>query len=283
MRRRTAFGCFALLGLLPWLGTRFVPAGVVIGVFAVRSLLRARRRTLAVGRRRWRCSATALYVAINQAVYGGPTPYAADVEGETPTGASFPAEHLAADLPARGPVRGPRLRAAALGARVPAGLRGPAGCCCARGRDGLSRAVPDLRAGERVALMCAAALGAQVLMAAFLAPTMFGFWFPSRHLLAALPLAVPLVAWGLRRLPRVGTALAALSVAASAWLYFDVRLGDGGLVKPRPDAPFGPLTDLFPFFDDAAWPYALAGALGSGAAGLALLAARGASTASVRR
>ena len=29
--RRAAFGCFALLGLLPWLGTKFVPAGIVIG------------------------------------------------------------------------------------------------------------------------------------------------------------------------------------------------------------------------------------------------------------
>ena len=44
--------------------------------------------------------------------------------------------------------------------------------------------------------------GAQLLVAAFLAPTMFGFWFPPRHLLAGLPLAIPLVAWGLRHLPR---------------------------------------------------------------------------------
>ena len=50
--------------------------------------------------------------------------------------------------------------------------------------------MPELRAVERAALMCAAALGAQLLVAAFLAPTMFGFWFPPRHLLAALPLAV---------------------------------------------------------------------------------------------
>ncbi len=31
-RRRDAFGCFLLLGALPWLGTKFVPAGLVIGV-----------------------------------------------------------------------------------------------------------------------------------------------------------------------------------------------------------------------------------------------------------
>src|SRR5215213_8618300 len=34
---RRAFGCFALLGALPWLGVRFVPAGIVIGVLAART------------------------------------------------------------------------------------------------------------------------------------------------------------------------------------------------------------------------------------------------------
>ena len=209
VRRRTAFGCLALLGMLPWLGTKFVPAGVVIGVFAVRSVLRARRRTLAVGSAELALFSAALYVGLNEALYGGPTPYAADVEGETATDASLPGGYLARAYRLGGAVPGPRLRPAALGARVPARLRGAVDALRSR-RDGLSRAVPDLRAGERVALMCAAALGAQLLVAAFLAPTMFGFWFPPRHLLAALPLAMPLVAWGLRRLPRTGTVLALL-------------------------------------------------------------------------
>src|SRR5215210_647293 len=34
--------CFLLLGALPWLGTKFVPAGLVIGAFAARSAWRAR-------------------------------------------------------------------------------------------------------------------------------------------------------------------------------------------------------------------------------------------------
>src|SRR5919197_524467 len=41
--RREALGCFALLAALPWLGTKFVPAGLVIGYFAARSLWRSRR------------------------------------------------------------------------------------------------------------------------------------------------------------------------------------------------------------------------------------------------
>src|SRR5688500_6840129 len=45
---RDASLCFVLLGTLPWLGTKFVAAGVVIGAYAARSIWRARRRTLAV-------------------------------------------------------------------------------------------------------------------------------------------------------------------------------------------------------------------------------------------
>ena len=101
------------------------------------------------------------------------------------------------------------------------------------------------RSSSRAGL-CAAVLGAQLLVAAFLAPTMFGFWFPARHLVAALPLAIPLVAWGLRHAPRVGSVLAALTLAASVWLYVDVRWGGGSLVDDPPDAPFGPLTDALP-------------------------------------
>jgi hypothetical protein len=33
------------------------------------------------------------------------------------------------------------------------------------------------------------------------------------------------------------------------WLYVDVRFGSGGLVQDRPDAPFGPLKDVFPLFE----------------------------------
>ena len=138
----------------------------------------------------------------------------------------------------------------------------------------LSRGRPEIRTAEGTALLWAGGLGAQWLVAAFLAATMFGFWFPPRHLLAALALAVPLAAWGLRHAPRVGACLSAISVAASLWLYLDVRLAGGGLVTPRPESPFGPLTAAFPSFDDSPWPYVLAGTLAAGLAGLAAFEAR---------
>jgi hypothetical protein len=269
--------CFLLLGALPWLGTKFAVPGVVIGVFAARSIWRARRRTLAVGAVELSLFSVGLFVAINEAIYGGPTPYAADAAGESATGAAFPGGYLE---------RAYRLVALFLDRSYGLLRWAPVFALAFAGlwwlwrsrRDRLARAVPGVREIELTAGLCAAVLGAQLLVAAFLAPTMFGFWFPPRHLMAALPIAVPLVAWGLRHLPRTGTALALLTVAASAWLYADVRWGDGSLVADRPDAPFGPLTDLLPLFTpDGGWPFWLAGGLGIAAAAFVLreaLAAR---------
>jgi hypothetical protein len=257
-RRRYAIACFLLLGALPWLGTKFVPAGLVIGVVAARALWRARRRTLTVAAIELSLFSVAFYVGVNEAIYGGPTPYNADVAGETATDAGFPGGYVN---------RLYRLVALFLDREygllrwAPVFLLAFAGLWLLwrSHRDRLTRAVPGARQIELAATICAAALGAQLLVAAFLAPTMFGFWFPPRHLLAGLPLAIPLVAWGLRHSPRVGVALSALTLAASSWLYLDVRLGDGTFVAGRPDAPFGPLTGAFPLFGaGSAWPDVLA-------------------------
>ena len=261
-----------LLGALPWLGTKFVPAGLVIGYFAARTLWRARRRTLAIGSVEAALFSVAFYVGINENLYGGPTPYSADFAGETATDASFPLGYLERSY-----------RLAALFIDRDYGLLrwAPVFALAFVGlwllwrshRERVARAVPEVRRIELAAGLCAAALAAQLLVAAFLAPTMFGFWFPPRHLLAGLPLAIPLAAWGLRHLPRVGSALALLSVAGSVWLYFDVRAG-GSLVEDRPDAPFGPLTELFPFFAGGAWAYALAAGIGCALLALAAVEAR---------
>jgi len=260
--RPDAFACFALLGALPWLGTKFVPAGMVIGAVAVRVLWRAPRRTLAVAAVELSLFSVALYVAFNEALYGGPTPYAADVPGEGATDAGSPGGYLE---------RSYRLVALFLDRDYGLLRWAPVFVLAFAGlwwlwhshRERLAQAVPAVRDIEFAAALCAAALGAQLVVAAFVAPTMFGFWFPPRHLLAGLPLAAPLVAIGLRHMPRIGAALAALTVAGSAWLYADLRWGDGSFVADRPDAPFGPLTDVLPRFEPGGgWPFWLAGAVG---------------------
>jgi hypothetical protein len=280
LARRVTIGeaalCFVLLGALPWLGTKFAAAGVVIGLFAARAIWRSRRRTLAVGVVELSLFSVALYVAINEALYSGPTPYAADVEGESATDAAFPVGYLE---------RAYRLVALFLDRDYGLLRWAPVFALTFAGlwwlwrlrRDRLGHAVAGVREIESVAGLCAAVLGVQLLVAAFAAPTMFGFWFPPRHLLAALPLAVPLVALGLRHLPRVGAALAVLGIGASAWVYADVRWGGGSLAADRPDAPFGPLTDALPLFTSSGgWPFWLAGAVGVLVAALLLREARAA-------
>ena len=134
-------------------------------------------------------------------------------------------------------------------------------------RDGLARAMPGVRDIELTAGLCALVLAAQLLVAVFGAPTMFGFWFPGRQLLAALPLAIPLTAWGFRHAPRTGLALSALTLGASVWLELHARVGGGSLVTGLPEAPFGPLTRVLPDFNGSGeWPFWLAAAIGVGLA-----------------
>jgi hypothetical protein len=217
----------------------------------------------------------ALYVGLNEALFGGPTPYSAAAGDSSGMGAAFPTGYLERAYRAvallidrdYGLLRwAPVLALALVGAVV----------LWRELRSGLARAIPGLRGEEAAARLCAALVATQLFVAVFLSPTMFGFWFPGRYLIPALPLCVPLVALGLRRVPRLGTALALVGVVASIWLYVDVRWGTGGLVSPLPDAPWGPLERAFPLFSrGSTYPFVLAALLATAAAALLVRDARG--------
>jgi hypothetical protein len=216
----------------------------------------------------------AFYVGVNEGLYNGYTPYAADIEGETATDASFPLGYLERSyrLVALWIDREyGLLRFAPIFAMAFVGL-----WLLHRGRrERLARVIPAHARAESAAMLCAGVLAAQVVIAAFLAPTMFGFWFPPRHLIAALPLAIPLVAWGVRHAPRVGALLGAIGAAASVWIYVAVRSGSAAFVTDRPNAPLGPLEDVLPLFDEGSTlPYALAAAIGCALAALLFLDSR---------
>jgi hypothetical protein len=262
-RRRNVFGCFALLATLPWLGPQFIAPGLVIAVFAYRAVRRNARPVLALVGLEITAFSGALYIGLNHGLYGGLTPLSAAAGGASATLPSFPegyldrAYRLVALLIDReyGLLRwAPVLALALFGGWLALRER----------REHLARAIPALRGEQEAAGLCALTVGAQYLVAAFAAVTMFGFWFPGKHLIAVLPLTIPLVAVGLRHVPRLGALLALIGLAGSAWLYADVRFGSGGLVAGRPDAPFGPLKAVFPLFDrGATWPFVVAAALGA--------------------
>ena len=79
-------------------------------------------------------------------------------------------------------------------------------------RERLGRLVPEQRDAEHAAFLALAVCAGQVAVAVFVPRSLAGPWFPGTQLVAALPCAVPLVAWGLRHAPRVGLALGALTL-----------------------------------------------------------------------
>jgi hypothetical protein len=276
--RRAAFACFALIATLPWLSPRYLLPGAAIAFFAFRALQRARRPVLAITALELVGFSAALYVGFNEGLYGGPTPNSAELPGRSAFEVDFPlgyldrAYRLVALLIDRefGLLRwAPVFALALFGAFVLWRER----------RSGIARALPGLRGEQSAALLCAVAVLAQLLAATFLTPAMFGFWFPARYLVAGLPLAVPLVALGLRRAPRAGALLALIGIVASVWLYLDVRAGDAGLAAGRPDAPWGPLERAFPLFErGATYPFVLAATLAVGVAAFLVLDWRRAAT-----
>jgi hypothetical protein len=255
--RPRVFGCFALLALLPWMSVRLAAAGVPVAIYVIARLRRQRRGLLAVFGAEIAGFSAALFVGVNEGFYGGITPYSGLPAGVNATGAHSFDDY--ADRAAR--LAGLFLdRDVGLLRWAPVLLLAFVGVWLLwRGhRERLVHAVPGYRTMSAAAGMCAAALGVQLVVAAFVAPAVRGPWFPGRQMVAVLPLAIPLVAWGLRHMPRLGSVLAAVTVAASAWLFVDVRFGSGGLVAGRPDAPWGPLVKAFPKFDGSAYPTTVA-------------------------
>ncbi|HVF77404.1 MAG TPA: hypothetical protein VNA28_03825, partial [Solirubrobacteraceae bacterium] len=268
-RIRWVAGASVALGMLPWLGLQFSLAGLVVGA-AMFHWLRHRARGFAMlVEIEVLLFSGVMFVTINDQLFGGFTPAAAATSGDA-LGDLDAADYLE---------RAPRLVGLWLD-RTYGVLRWAPVVALAfyalwllwrSRRDHIARALPERAEVEVAVSLCALVCAGQVLVAAFIAPTMFGFYFPGRYLLAALPPAVALVAWGLRQAPRVGGLLSALTFVTSIWWYAELRIDGGGVVGPSSQAPLGPLDAALPLFgsDSAGMIVALAAA----GAGLGVLVA----------
>ena len=268
-RLRYAYGSAVMLALLPWLGTKYVVPALPVAVLLVRWASRRGRRLAALGVAEVMVASLVALVTVNDILYGGFTPYAADDPGKPATGAQTPAEYLE---------RAPRLVALSIDrdygllrwAPVLALAFLAAWLLWRSRRERLADLVPARRDVEIAAALALAVCAAVVAVAAFGAPTMYGFWFPGRHLVAALPCAAALAAWGLRHAPRVGGALGALTLLASVWLLVALRTGASpGWVDPSTSAPWGPAVGLLPLYGTgSAWADAVAAGTAVALAGL---------------
>ena len=246
-RIRWVVGSALMLSMLPWLELTFLVPGLVVAAALVRWLHRRARRFAMLVAVEALLFSGVMYVTVNEGLYGGFTPLSAELPGQGLAAARFPSDFID---------RIPRLAGLWLD-RSYGALRWAPVIALAffalwllwrSRRDQIARVVPERRDVEVVATLCALVCGAQVFVATFLAPTMFGFWFPGRHLLAALPFAVGLCAWGLQRAPRVGVAVSVVTLATSIWLYAELRIGGEALIGPSSRAPLGPLDSALPLF-----------------------------------
>ncbi|MDX6720254.1 MAG: hypothetical protein QOJ63_2508, partial [Solirubrobacteraceae bacterium] len=269
-RIRWVAGASIALAVLPWLGIAFALPGAVVALAMVRWLRRRSRGFAVLVCVEVLLFSAVVFVTINDQLFGGFTPTVADAPGNGLD-----------DLRARDVAdRAPRIVGLWLD-RTYGLLRWAPVLALAffalwllwrSRRDRLAQALPEHRDVEVAATLCALVCAAQLVVAGFVAPTMFGFWFPGRYLVPALPLAVALVAWGLRHARRVGAALVALTLVTSIWWYAELRLGGGAIVGPSSRAPLGPLDGALPLFGTHSAGEAVATALV--AAGLAALVAR---------
>ncbi len=270
-RLRTALVAGALVALLPWLGTAQLLPGAVVALAITRWLARRRAGVGGLMALEVVLFSVVLFISINNPLFGGLAPEAAQAAGTSPVFVDFPGGWLD---------RADRLAALWVDRDVGLLRWTPFGLLALWAlwllwrsrRERISRALPERVDVEVAAGLLALTCAAQVLVAAFLSPTLSGPWFPGRWLVPALPAGAALAAWGLRHAPRVGALLAALTLAASAWLYAELRFGDAAWAKPPARVPLGPLREVLPrFTEGGAWPPAVALAL---LAALLALAAR---------
>ncbi len=237
-----------LIALLPWLGVRLLAPGVVVAVSLARWLRRRQRGvTRLVAAEVLLSSAVALATA-NERLFGGLVPSAAE-PGTAPGGTAGVADagELLGRLPA---LLGTLLdRDAGLLRWAPVlALAGVSLWLLARSRrDRVAVALPERIDVEVAAALLAATVVAGLAAAALAAPSVRGPWLVPGDVLAVLPVAGALTAWGLRHAPRAAGVLSALTLAGSVWLVLGARFGDGaGIAPPAGPLPWGGLEALLP-------------------------------------
>jgi hypothetical protein len=210
----------ALLAMLPWLGPLFVLPAVPVAAALYVWCKRGRRRLLGLIAVELGAASLVAYATVNEQLYGGPTPWSANEPGVTATGAATVADYLE---------RIPRLVTLWLDPHVGLLRWAPvfalvffAGWLLWHSRRARLARVVAARAGvEAAAGLALAIVAVQLVVAAFLVPSIDGDWFAARYLAPALPAAGALVAWGTRHAPRAALTLGVISLAASGWVVMN--------------------------------------------------------------
>jgi len=261
-RRLPAVAGAVALGALPWLDPWLLLPAVPVAVALVHWAARGPGRRGGLLPAEIMLASLVFCATLDDGLYGGVSPRAAAAPGGTPS-VDDRLGRIAGLWVDRD---GGLLRWAPVLA-----LAGYAGWLLWRSRrEGLARALPARRGAELAASLALSVCAAQAVVAVVAAPGLTAAGFPGAGWVPALPAAAALCGWGLRRAPRAGAVLGAVTLAASAWVLVALRSGSSPAWDSPPPAPWGPLAALFPHAGTVA-----ATAVGVGAlAVLGLLAAR---------
>ncbi len=225
-RSRFTLSCAAAIAVLPWLAVSLIPVAAACAAALARWLRRRRRGFAAFTAMEVVLFSGVLYVTLTDRLFGGLTPYAPTLA----PGGGIGADDLAGVLE-----RWPRLlgwwidRDAGMVSWAPFAALGFVALWLLwrSRRDRLAVALPAQVHVEVVAGFLAGLCALQLIVVSFLAPELHGAWAPARLLLPVVPVGAALAGWGLRHTPRVGAALAALTLGATAWMLIGLRVGDG--------------------------------------------------------
>ncbi len=253
VRERPAVGrtaaCAALLALTAWLDVHLALPGAVVA-FALWRWLRRRQRGLAgfVALELVLTSAV-VYITVDDRIFGGLTPASARLAGGSPTGAQGLSDQLE---------RLPRVLGVLVD-RDAGALRWAPVLVLAlvtvwilhRSRKHRLAAVIHDQVDVEVSGALLALIGvAGVVAAVFTRPSLQGPWLVPPDVTVVLPCLAALGAIALRRHPRPGRVLVAVTLAGSVWLLAGARLDDAaGVSPPRGALPFGGVERALPSVD----------------------------------
>jgi hypothetical protein len=240
------FTCALLLALTAWLDVHLAVPGAVVAIALWRWLRRRNRALAGFVALEVVLTSAVVFITINDRLFGGLTPASSRLSHGSPTGAASATDQLAR-LPRllgafvdrdAGALRWAPVLALAL---VAVGMLGRSR------RERLATAIPGQVDVEVTGLLLGLVGVAGVAGAAFARPSLSGPWLTPPDVTVVLPCVAALGALALRRYPRVGRVLVALTIAGSLWLLIGARLDDGaGLAPPRGALPWGGAERVLP-------------------------------------
>ena len=204
------FGAALLVAVLPWLALKLVLPAAVVALSLWWWLRRRNRGIVGFTALEIVLVSGVIYITVNDRLFGGLTPYAANGDA-APLGHATLLDRLSR-IP--GVLLDP---GAGLLVWAPFGVLALVSVwlLVRSHRERLSLVAYDQVDVESSALLLVLVCGAVLLVAIVASPSLDGPWYAARDCLPALPSGAGLCAWGYRRLPRVGNALALVTLVGT--------------------------------------------------------------------